>query len=245
MTSATTRYQKRVHALHPLHPSLWTVRYVPSYRPFARPALPAWHSRRLACGGSVRSTTTGDRTVQFQTAREDARPPSHLRHPRNPSLSPRIISSASSAKSVALSPPSHPRHPRNPSLSSRPSCPSGASPPPRNPCHSWIHMSRAAPISATASVCGRVQSPSCKSCNPLGSTICYAFKQDVDMVNDYATDCFRHREIKKLKSLSLSLSAPVTSGRSDTSRPTLPAHTKRLIIEATETCLFSETTTCF
>jgi DNA-3-methyladenine glycosylase I len=32
----------------------------------------------------------------------------------------------------------------------------------------------------------------------VGSTICYAFMQAVGMVNDHTTDCFRHREIKKL-----------------------------------------------
>ncbi len=29
----------------------------------------------------------------------------------------------------------------------------------------------------------------------IGSTICYAFMQAVGMVNDHATDCFRHKEI--------------------------------------------------
>ena len=33
----------------------------------------------------------------------------------------------------------------------------------------------------------------------VGSTICYAFMQAVGMVNDHTTDCFRYREIKKLK----------------------------------------------
>ncbi len=32
--------------------------------------------------------------------------------------------------------------------------------------------------------------------NFVGSTICYAFMQAVGMVNDHATDCFRHKEIK-------------------------------------------------
>ena len=31
--------------------------------------------------------------------------------------------------------------------------------------------------------------------NFVGSTICYAFMQAVGMVNDHATDCFRHKEI--------------------------------------------------
>lgn len=35
--------------------------------------------------------------------------------------------------------------------------------------------------------------------NFVGSTICYAFMQAVGIVNDHATDCFRYREIKKLK----------------------------------------------
>ena len=32
----------------------------------------------------------------------------------------------------------------------------------------------------------------------VGSTICYAFMQAVGMVNDHTTDCFRHKDIKKL-----------------------------------------------
>jgi DNA-3-methyladenine glycosylase I len=32
----------------------------------------------------------------------------------------------------------------------------------------------------------------------VGPTICYAFMQAVGMVNDHTTDCFRHREIKRL-----------------------------------------------
>jgi len=35
--------------------------------------------------------------------------------------------------------------------------------------------------------------------NFVGSTICYAFMQAVGMVNDHTTDCFRHKEIKKLE----------------------------------------------
>ena len=34
--------------------------------------------------------------------------------------------------------------------------------------------------------------------NFVGSTICYAFMQAVGMVNDHTTDCFRHREVKRL-----------------------------------------------
>ena len=34
--------------------------------------------------------------------------------------------------------------------------------------------------------------------NFVGSTICYAFMQAVGMVNDHTTDCFRHKEIKRL-----------------------------------------------
>lgn len=34
--------------------------------------------------------------------------------------------------------------------------------------------------------------------NFVGSTICYAFMQAVGMVNDHTTDCFRHKEIKKM-----------------------------------------------
>lgn len=33
----------------------------------------------------------------------------------------------------------------------------------------------------------------------VGSTICYAFMQAVGMVNDHTTDCFRYKEIKKLR----------------------------------------------
>jgi DNA-3-methyladenine glycosylase I len=33
----------------------------------------------------------------------------------------------------------------------------------------------------------------------VGSTICYAFMQAVGMVNDHTVDCFRYREIAKLK----------------------------------------------
>jgi DNA-3-methyladenine glycosylase I len=33
----------------------------------------------------------------------------------------------------------------------------------------------------------------------VGTTICYAFMQAVGMVNDHATDCFRHLEIKRHK----------------------------------------------
>jgi DNA-3-methyladenine glycosylase I len=36
--------------------------------------------------------------------------------------------------------------------------------------------------------------------NFVGSTICYAFMQAVGMVNDHTTDCFRYREIRKLRS---------------------------------------------
>ncbi len=32
----------------------------------------------------------------------------------------------------------------------------------------------------------------------VGPTICYAFMQAVGMVNDHTTDCFRHREIRRL-----------------------------------------------
>lgn len=35
--------------------------------------------------------------------------------------------------------------------------------------------------------------------NFVGPTICYAFMQAVGMVNDHTTDCFRYREIKKLR----------------------------------------------
>jgi DNA-3-methyladenine glycosylase I len=34
--------------------------------------------------------------------------------------------------------------------------------------------------------------------NFVGSTICCAFMQAVGMLNDHTTDCFRHKEIKKL-----------------------------------------------
>jgi DNA-3-methyladenine glycosylase I len=34
--------------------------------------------------------------------------------------------------------------------------------------------------------------------NFVGPTICYAFMQAVGMVNDHTTDCFRHKEIKKI-----------------------------------------------
>ena len=34
--------------------------------------------------------------------------------------------------------------------------------------------------------------------NFVGPTICYAFMQAVGMVNDHTTDCFRHKEIKRL-----------------------------------------------
>ncbi len=33
----------------------------------------------------------------------------------------------------------------------------------------------------------------------VGTTICYAFMQAAGMVNDHTTDCFRYREINKLK----------------------------------------------
>lgn len=33
----------------------------------------------------------------------------------------------------------------------------------------------------------------------VGSTICYAFMQAVGMVNDHTTDCFRYKEIRRLK----------------------------------------------
>lgn len=35
--------------------------------------------------------------------------------------------------------------------------------------------------------------------NFVGSTICYAFMQATGMVNDHTTNCFRHKEISKLK----------------------------------------------
>ncbi len=34
-----------------------------------------------------------------------------------------------------------------------------------------------------------------------GSTICYAFMQAVGMVNDHEVDCFRHKEISKVKAM--------------------------------------------
>jgi len=34
-----------------------------------------------------------------------------------------------------------------------------------------------------------------------GSTICYAFMQAVGMVNDHEVDCFRHKEINKVKAM--------------------------------------------
>lgn len=34
----------------------------------------------------------------------------------------------------------------------------------------------------------------------VGTTICYAFMQAVGMVNDHTMDCFRHKQILKLKS---------------------------------------------
>lgn len=33
----------------------------------------------------------------------------------------------------------------------------------------------------------------------IGTTICYAFMQAVGMYNDHTTDCFRHKQITKLK----------------------------------------------
>lgn len=33
----------------------------------------------------------------------------------------------------------------------------------------------------------------------VGTTICYAFMQGIGMVNDHTVDCFRHKEINKLK----------------------------------------------
>jgi DNA-3-methyladenine glycosylase I len=33
----------------------------------------------------------------------------------------------------------------------------------------------------------------------VGPTICYAFMQAVGMVNDHVTDCFRYREVQRLK----------------------------------------------
>ena len=33
----------------------------------------------------------------------------------------------------------------------------------------------------------------------VGTTICYAFMQAVGMVNDHTTDCFRYKEVKKIK----------------------------------------------
>lgn len=36
----------------------------------------------------------------------------------------------------------------------------------------------------------------------VGTTICYAFMQAVGMVNDHVTDCFRYKEVKKIKKTS-------------------------------------------
>lgn len=33
----------------------------------------------------------------------------------------------------------------------------------------------------------------------VGATICYAFMQAVGMVNDHVTDCFRYREVQRMK----------------------------------------------
>jgi DNA-3-methyladenine glycosylase I len=33
----------------------------------------------------------------------------------------------------------------------------------------------------------------------VGSTICYAFMQAVGMVNDHTTDCFRHRDVARMR----------------------------------------------
>jgi DNA-3-methyladenine glycosylase I len=35
--------------------------------------------------------------------------------------------------------------------------------------------------------------------NFVGSTICYAFMQAAGMVNDHTADCFRHREVRRLR----------------------------------------------
>lgn len=33
----------------------------------------------------------------------------------------------------------------------------------------------------------------------IGETICYAYMQGIGMVNDHTTDCFRHKEVAKIK----------------------------------------------
>lgn len=37
----------------------------------------------------------------------------------------------------------------------------------------------------------------------VGETICYAYMQGVGMVNDHVTDCFRYKEVKKIKPVEL------------------------------------------
>ena len=37
----------------------------------------------------------------------------------------------------------------------------------------------------------------------VGETICYAYMQGIGMVNDHVTDCFRYKEVKKIKPVKL------------------------------------------
>lgn len=39
----------------------------------------------------------------------------------------------------------------------------------------------------------------CRGFRFVGPTICYAFMQAIGMVNDHVVDCFRHRQIAKIK----------------------------------------------
>jgi hypothetical protein len=38
-----------------------------------------------------------------------------------------------------------------------------------------------------------------RDCSFVGSTVVYAYMQSFGMVNDHLVDCFRYREIKKLR----------------------------------------------
>lgn len=37
----------------------------------------------------------------------------------------------------------------------------------------------------------------------IGETICYAYMQGVGMVNDHTTDCFRHKEVTRIKAKAI------------------------------------------
>ena len=62
--------------------------------------------------------------------------------------------------------------------------------------NNWKSMAEMVPTTAQSDAMSRGLKR--RGFNFVGPTICYAFMQAIGMVNDHTTDCFRHKEIRKL-----------------------------------------------